>query len=579
MTNTRTIPTSASPDVCTITLLTEGTPVSETYQVVSIAVTKEVNRIPTATIIIIDGEAALETFAISDKADFIPGKAIEIKAGYRAHDNSIFKGIVVKHSIKIRKNTSFLIIECKDKAVKMTLQKQSFYYRGKKDSEILEALISRNGLAKDVEATTLVHAQVVQYNATDWDFLTTRADMAGKLVVVDDGKISVKKPDLTQDSALTLQFGATIMELDAEIDTRLQYTSVKARAWNPAEQKITSREAQEPTLNLNGNLSSTDLKAVFGTAQTVMSHSGPVPASELASLANAKLLKQRLAKIRGRIKCQGTAVLKPGKLVQVNGIGDRFKGKAFISGVRHQIANGNWEVDMQVGVNPDWFAHTLPENAPELPVAGVSGLQIGIVTQIADDPAGEHRIKVRLPVISEQDEGVWARVVTLDAGKERGTFFRPEEKDEVVVGFLQNDPDQAVILGMCHSKALPAPLTATKANQEKGYVSKSKLKLIFNDEDKSITLETPGGNKMVLTDAEEAIQLEDKHGNKIIMDQAGIQLESAKDIALTATGDLKLNGVNITAQAQVGFKAEGGGAELSAGSGMAKVKGGMVMIN
>ncbi len=579
MTNTRTIPTSASPDVCTITLLTEGTPVSETYQVVSIAVTKEVNRIPTATIIIIDGEAALETFAISDKADFIPGKAIEIKAGYRAHDNSIFKGIVVKHSIKIRKNTSFLIIECKDKAVKMTLQKQSFYYRGKKDSEILEALISRNGLAKDVEATTLVHAQVVQYNATDWDFLTTRADMAGKLVVVDDGKISVKKPDLTQDSALTLQFGATIMELDAEIDTRLQYTSVKARAWNPAEQKITSREAQEPTLNLNGNLSSTDLKAVFGTAQTVMSHSGPVPASELASLANAKLLKQRLAKIRGRIKCQGTAVLKPGKLVQVNGIGDRFKGKAFISGVRHQIANGNWEVDMQVGVNPDWFAHTLPENANELPVAGVSGLQIGIVTQIADDPAGEHRIKVRLPVISEQDEGVWARVVTLDAGKERGTFFRPEEKDEVVVGFLQNDPDQAVILGMCHSKALPAPLTATKANQEKGYVSKSKLKLIFNDEDKSITLETPGGNKMVLTDAEEAIQLEDKHGNKIIMDQAGIQLESAKDIALTATGDLKLNGVNITAQAQVGFKAEGGGAELSAGSGMAKVKGGMVMIN
>ncbi|MGV3589267.1 MAG: type VI secretion system tip protein VgrG [Adhaeribacter sp.] len=580
MSNSRNIPTSASPDVCTVKLLSGGTSVSESYQVVSIAVSKEVNRISTATIIILDGETAQETFPISDKPDFIPGKAIEIKAGYRAHDDTIFKGVVVKHSIKIRKNTSFLVVECKDKAATMTLQKQSSYYRNKKDSDILEAIIIRNKLTKDVEPTTQVHPQLIQYNTTDWDFMVSRADLIGKLVLVDDGKISIKKPDLTQGPALTLQFGATIMELDAEIDTRLQYTSVKAQAWNPAEQKMATGEAQEPNLNLNGNLSPADLHGVFKTGQVIMSHSGQIAPPELTNWANAKMLKQRLAKIQGRLKCQGTAPLKPGILIQVNGIGDRFKGKAFVSGVRHQIANGNWEADVQLGVNPEWFAQSIHENPDGLPVSGITGLQIGVVTQIEGDPAGEHRLKIRLPVISEQDEGVWARIATLDAGKERGTFFRPEVRDEVVVGFLQNDPGQAVVLGMCHSKAMPPPVTAEKPNKEKGYVSKSKLKLVFNDDQKSITLETPKGNKIVLTEVDQAIKLVDQHGNKLTLNQDGIQLESIKDISLKATGDINLQGMNIAAKAQVGFKAEGGGGtELSAGSGLTKVKGGMVMIN
>ncbi|KAA5548443.1 type VI secretion system tip protein VgrG [Adhaeribacter rhizoryzae] len=580
MNNSRTIPTAASPDVCTIKLLTDGTPISETYQIVSVVVSKEVNRIPTATITLLDGEPAAETFTISDKADFIPGKQIEIKAGYRAHDDNIFKGVVTKHSLKIRRNTSLLVIECKDKAVKMTLQPQSQYYRGQKDSQILEAIINRHGLAKEVEPITQEQKQLVQYNTTDWDFLVSRAELNSMLVLVDNGKVFVKKPDLKQQPVLVLQYGATLMELDAEIDTRLQFTSVEAKAWNPATQKIAGSKAQEPALNLNGNISPANLAKVFNTNQVTLKHSGQVNPTELTNWATAKLLKQRLAKIRGRLKCQGTHVVKPGNLIQVNGIGNRFRGVAFVSGVRHQIANGNWETDMQLGVQPEWFAHTLPIQNPELPFAGINGLQIGVVTQIEADPEGENRIKIRLPVISEDDEGVWARLATLDAGNKRGTFFRPEVNDEVVVGFLQTDPSQAIILGMCHSSALPTPVTAEKKNNEKGYVSRSGMSLIFNDEQKSVTLQTPNGNKIIVTETDKATKLEDQHGNKITMNQDGITLDSIKDITLKAAGNVKVEGMNIAATAQIGFKAEGGGGtELSAASGLAKVKGGMVMIN
>ena len=93
--------------------------------------------------------------------------------------------------------------------------------------------------------------------------------------------------------------------------------------------------------------------------------------------------------------------------------------------------------------------------------------------------------------MSDSEEGVWARLATLDAGDGRGTFFRPEIDDEVVVGFLDGDPRFPVVLGQCHSSAKPAPEPAKDDNHVKGYVSRSKLKLTFDDDKKVVVLETP----------------------------------------------------------------------------------------
>ena len=94
-----------------------------------------------------------------------------------------------------------------------------------------------------------------------------------------------------------------------------------------------------------------------------------------------------------------------------------------------------------------------------LPAA--NGLQIGVVTALEDDPQGDDRIKCRLPMVGAGEEGLWARLATLDAGDGRGTYFRPEIGDEVVVGFLDDDPRNPVILGMCHSSATRVIMLST----------------------------------------------------------------------------------------------------------------------
>lgn len=582
MPNEETIPSDQPKSVVTQTVLSGGTAVSEQYHLLSVVINKEVNRIPTATLVYTDGEASKQTFELSGLADFEPGKEIEIKAGYRSDEKTVFKGIVVKHAIKVRKGNSVLVVECKDKAVKMTNACKSKYALETKDSDMFEEIIDTHGLEKDVKATTVTHKQIVQYNCTDWDFVLCRAEVNGQLCIANDGKLTIAPPDFGGDAALTIQYGATIHELDAEIDARLQYKAVKGSVWNYTDQELSSdTEAEDPGVPEAGNLSADTLADVSGEAEFRLLHSGKLETPELQAWVNAALLKHRLAKIRGKVTTDGTADVLPGQLIQLQGVGDRFEGKLFVTGVRQEITGGMWFTTFQFGINPEWFTQTYqvqqPLNGGLLPA--IQGLHIGIVTQLAEDPDGEDRILVKIPIINNDEDGIWCRVATLDAGEKRGTFFRPEIEDEVLVGFINNDPRHAVVLGMLNSSAKPAPITATDDNHEKGYVSRSEMKMIFNDDVKSFSLETPGGNKLLITEEDKKIHLEDQNGNKITMNEDGITIDSIKDIILKAAGDIKAEGVNVAIKGSAQTKVEGGsGAELSSG-GATKVKGSMVNIN
>jgi Rhs element Vgr protein len=583
MPNERTIPSDQPKTVVTATILSNGTQVSQTYNLLSMHVYREVNRIPAATLVFSDGDPASQTFAVSNADDFIPGREIEIKIGYRGSEETAFKGIVVKHSIKVRDAGSVLIVDCRDKAVKMTNVCKSKYFKDVTDSDVMEELIDAYGLEKDVATTTVTHGQMVQYNSTDWDFVQCRAEANGLLCIVNDGKLFIQKPDFAADPVLTIQYGATLLELDAEIDARLQYKAVKGASWNYTDQELLdSVEADEPSVPDAGNLSAADLADVVGEDGFTLYHSGKTPEPELQQWVNAKMQKDRLAKIRGSVKTTGTTAILPGQNITLQGAGERFEGKLFVTAVRHQYEGGDWKTNIQFGINPEWFAQTYNVQQP---LAGallpaIQGLQVGKVTQLQDDPDGEDRILVKIPVIHKEDEGAWCRISSLDAGNERGMIFRPEIGDEVIVGFINNDPRHGVVLGMMNSSSLPAHLPGSDDNHEKGYQSRSKMKMIFNDEKKSISIETPGGHKVQIDEDEKKIHLEDMNGNKITMNEDGIIIESIKDIKMKASGEVKIEaGSNATLKAGAQTKVEGGsGAEVSSG-GTTNVKGSMVNIN
>ena len=307
-----------------------------------------------------------------------------------------------------------------------------------------------------------------------------------------------------------------------------------------------------------------------------------MPGEELQSWGKSFWWKHQAAKVRGRVRFKGIDTVKPGTMIEILGISDRFNGNCFVSGVQHHISAGDWQADAQLGIDPNWFAKEQEvmcrPAASVLP--GVCGLQVGKVTQLESDPDGKNRIKVFLPIIANDEQGFWARVSTLDAGNERGSFFLPEIGDEVIVGFINDDPRDAVVLGMVNSSSKPAPLTAEDVNNQKGFVTRSKMKMIFDDDKKSFTLETPIGKKLTVDEDAANIQIEDENGNKIKMDKDGITIKSYKDIILKADMNINMEaGTNIEAKASASLTAEGSAsADLKAGGTMT-IKGAMVNIN
>ena len=83
---------------------------------------------------------------------------------------------------------------------------------------------------------------------------------------------------------------------------------------------------------------------------------------------------------------------------------------------------------------------------------------------------------------------------------------------------------------MLNSSNKAAPIEPADDNHEKGFVTRSGMKMIWNDDLITLTIETPNGNKMVFSDDEGACNVEDENGNKIQLNSDGITIESAADI-------------------------------------------------
>ena len=336
--------------VLSFEITSEGTKLKDTYLVKSINVIKDVNKIPTARVVLFDGDPADQKFPISDSEDLIPGKEIEIKVGYKSSNESIFKGIVIKHKISINSyGASQLELEIKDKAIKMTVGRKNAYFKEKKDSDIISTLISGAGLTADSEATTIEHPMVVQHYSSDWDFMMTRADINGKIVTVDAGKVTVAKPKTSESAVLTVTYGTDLLSFNAEMNAKTQLSATTGTAWDMANQAIIQNTAANPSTNTQGNITSSTLADVLSVSDFGLQSTAGIDSDSLKTWSDAQLLKSWMNKISGTASFQGSSKAIPGCIIEFKGVGDRFNGSAFISGVEHEITDGNWVTTVKIG--------------------------------------------------------------------------------------------------------------------------------------------------------------------------------------------------------------------------------------
>lgn len=595
-------PIEEETNVFSYTILSGGKEISSTYEIMSMTITLDITKIASAEITVRDGSAADQVFEVTDSDTFKPKAEIEIKLGYQSQNDTIFKGEVTSESITVSEGSvSSLKITCKDKAVALDEKADSDKYTKKKDSEIIEALIGKvSGLTADVTATTLVNEEVVKQKRSDWDFIKMLADKNGMVVTTEGGKVVVAPPSLSGTPELQIQFGYDMIEFDSSIDATKQYSGVICSSFDPATQKMITATAKEPTLNKQGDLSNSDLSGVLSAGNLELTKSAPFPQDKLQAWADSTLLRLRLSRFTGSVTFHGSAKAKVNSLIRLKGLSARFNGDSYITGVTHNISGGGWTTVANIGMSPESHAEKNNLTAPGEGNSGISprvhGLQTGVVKKVYDDPDNEFRVQVQMPILGDDSDPVWARLSTFYAGNTFGAYFMPEVEDEVILGFMDDDPTYPIILGSVFSSKIPAPETPDEKNTIKTLITQSKLQLKFDDENKVITVLTPGGNTMVFSDKDKGITVTDQNsnkietndkgititdtsGNKVEMVSDGITLDSKKNITLNATNNVNIKGKSIEIDGSQSTTVKGSSSCEVSSSSKVSVKGSMVMIN
>jgi uncharacterized protein involved in type VI secretion and phage assembly len=155
------------------------------------------------------------------------------------------------------------------------------------------------------------------------------------------------------------------------------------------------------------------------------------------------------------------------------------------------------------------------------------------------DPDQQGRVKVRLPWSPDsggEEYAVWARLATTMAGGGRGTWFVPEIGDEVLVGFGGGDPNWPYVVGALWNGKDAPPNSMDSDNNLKSIVSRSGIRITLDDTDGAVTLslETPGGQKVSLEDGGSTVRLADASGNSLEMAPAGITITAASKLSISA---------------------------------------------
>lgn len=576
------------------TVYAGGSRLDGSFELVSARIRLELNRIGKATLCFNAGDMDTQTFDESDSDSFKPGNTIRLDAGDLNDQKTLFEGIIMQTGIRIGRNRrSMMVVECRDNAWPATQGRHNRIFEKKKDSEMISEAMSSYG-SVSVDGTDYQHPEMVQYYCTDWDFALSRADACGMFILTTGTAIKVFKPDVGASPVLTVTYGNDLISFDCGLSAGDQFSGYDAVSWNPAEQKQVKTSASAPSLNSQGDMAASDLSS---DGNMLLQTDAPVDSSVLKAWADSLALKAGLSRYRGKVSFYGAAEVVPGCVIELKGLGKRFNGNAFIGSVTHIIEKNEWITEAGIGIDPASITDEPdvvgPAAAGLLP--GMEGLHTAVVKKLDGDPAGECRIQVELPWLEGESKLLWARLSTLYGTNGSGSFWLPEPGDEVLVGFVNNDPAHPVILGSIYGAKHKPPYEYTAENNTKALVTRKKLKIEFDEEKKIITVSTPGNNKVELNDDGKSVTLTDANGNEVKMDKDGISLSSAKDIKLSAKGnitmdatmklsgsakqDASLEGLNVTVQGKMGATVKGNAtAELSA-SGQTTVKGAMVMIN
>lgn len=211
---------------------------------------------------------------------------------------------------------------------------------------------------------------------------------------------------------------------------------------------------------------------------------------------------------------------------------------------------------------------------------------LGITTATVDklEDQGMYRLKIHgMNGQPGDDPSAPARMMSPMASGQYGAYFFPEQGDEVVVAFMQGDPNMPVILGAVYNKDNAPPTQAKQStdNNVRAIVSRSGHQLTFDDTSGSqkITIQTQGGHSIVFDDAPGGpkITISSAGGRQVILDdtppgQISIQSPTCQ-ITMAEPGQLSIQAATSISLSATSISISGASVTIASASGTSLIDG------
>jgi phage protein D len=268
------------------------------------------------------------------------GKPVTIYMGYRDRVEKLFTGEI--NGLEPHFHTQeapVLIVRGYDRAHRLMRIRKTKSYLQMKDSDIARKLASDVGLTPEVEDTNVQLEYALQHNQTDFEFLHDRAARIGFEVFVVDNKLYFRQPNVKGSPALTLRRQLELLEFYPRSTTINQVEEVKVQAWNFRDKnEVTAKSTPGDVRgNMGSNKGPQVAQRAFAGSRAIGVRSPVFSQQEAKALAEGIMNDTALTYVTGEGLCIGTMELRPGKVVKIEGIGDRFSGCYYITAAEHSF--------------------------------------------------------------------------------------------------------------------------------------------------------------------------------------------------------------------------------------------------
>lgn len=289
-----------------------------------------------------------------DQALFRIGNAVEVKLGYGGQLMRLISGEITGLEPEFSFNgLPSLTVRGYDRRHRLQRGRKTRTFVQQKDSDIAAQIASEAGLTAQTQDSQVTHDYMLQANQTDLEFLQTRSRQIRYEVMVDDRTLMFRPVANAESEILTLTFDDDLLEFYPRLSAIGQVNEVAVRGWNPKDKKeIVGQARGDGVSTMGGQSSGAALAESAFSAAVVRIGDRPIRTqAEADQLAKARFNHDILALIKGEGVCHGHPHLRAGKVIKIDGIGQRFSGKYYVTAASHRYSSRGYYTHFTVQRN------------------------------------------------------------------------------------------------------------------------------------------------------------------------------------------------------------------------------------